>query len=66
MAIPKAGNRCWCWGQAAKADSAPAGIWVTAVEAHSRATLEVARAVAAQVVVAQLEEDKEELPAAGS
>ena len=38
---------------------------VTAVEACSRATLEVAVAVAALVAVAQLEGDEEELPAAG-
>ena len=41
-------------------------MWVTAVEAHSRAALEVAAAVAALVVVANLEGDEEELLAAGS
>ena len=39
---------------------------MTVVEACSRATLEVAGAVAALVVVAQLEEEEEEVPAAGS
>ena len=39
---------------------------VTSVEACSRATLEVAGAVAALVVVAQLEVDEEEVSDAGS
>ena len=67
-AIPEAGTRCWCWcwGQATKADSAGARMWVTAVEACSRAALEVAEAVAALVAVAHLEGDGEALPAAAS
>ena len=39
---------------------------VTAAEVRSRAALEVAVAMAALVVVAQLERDEEELPAAGA
>ena len=64
MAIPDAGTRCWCWGQAAKADSACVCMRVMAAEAHYRATLEVAVGVAALVVVTQLEVDEEELLAA--
>ena len=64
MAIPEAGSRCWCWGQAAKA--AAVCRRVMAAEARSMAALELAAAVAALVVVA-LEGDEEELPlAAGS
>ena len=64
MAIPDAGTWCWCWGQAAKANSAGICMRMTAAEAHYRAALEVAAAVAALVVVAQLEVDEEELLAA--
>ena len=61
MAIPEAGSRCWCWGQAAKA--AAVCRRVMAEEARSMASLEL---VAALVVVA-LEGDEEELTsAAGS
>ena len=64
MAIPDAGSRCWCWGQAAKADSAGICMRVIVVEAHCMAALELAEVVVAAFVVVALEGDEEELPAA--
>ena len=60
LAIPEAGSRCWCWGQAAKAEICRR---VMTAEGHSMAALKVAAGVAALVVVA-LEGDDEELAAA--
>ena len=56
----KDGQRTRCWGQAAKTDSAAAGMGVMAAEARSRDTWKVDMAVAALVVAAQPKEDEEE------